>query len=90
MGQDRSAVMKKHQLVEKYFGNILKHSHLLWTYEQTALLKDAAELRDKESSSMSGRIITSLSRRTVWFCIIAMLGIVWTYGAFWKRRLSAG
>ena len=88
--ENKFIALKENRIVEKYFGNTLKHSGQLLPLAQRELLGDASSFMNEDYSSQTGRIITAFKLRTVWFLVIIIAGTVWASAQFWKRRLSAG
>ena len=63
----------------------------VYGYEYVNPETGASHVRTSNKSGnkySSGKIITSFSPRTAWFFILAMIGVLWTCGEFWKRRLD--
>ncbi len=81
-------IYRKNLLLEKYFGNTLKHSMLLLPPEKVKELKETASLWKNEYPSGAGKMITSFNLKTAWMVILITLIIVWASGEFWKRRLD--
>jgi hypothetical protein len=85
---NKHEAFKKNQILEKYFGMTLEKSIYKWPAEKIEALGDTASLRNKDYTSKAGKLITSFNVRTVWLCVLVMLGALWTFGAVWKRRID--
>jgi VanZ family protein len=79
---------KENFILEKYFGNTLKHSNLTLPAEKMVNLESSDSLLMKNYTSSSGQIITSFNIHTAWLFIITIMVILWISAEFWKRRLS--
>jgi len=79
---------RENLLIEKYFGNTLKHYRLILSDEKVRNLKKIASLWKGEYISRTGNIITSFSLKKARIVVFFTLIIVWTLGERWKRRLD--
>jgi hypothetical protein len=79
---------RENLFIEKYFGNTLKHSRLIWSDENVKELKNTASLWKGDYISKTGKIITSFSLKQALLVIFITLIVVWTSGKLWKRHLD--
>lgn len=81
---------RENLIAEKYFGNTLRHSELVWPDQRVKELREKASLRKEDYISHAGsEIITSFSLSAALTAIIAALILSWISGWFWKGRLDA-
>jgi VanZ family protein len=83
-----NVAFRENLLIEKYFGNTLKHSGLMWSDDKVKELKKTASLWEGNYISRTGRIITFFTLKTAWVIIFITLITVWTLGELLKRRLD--
>jgi hypothetical protein len=77
---------KENLLLERYFGNTLKHANLKWTDKELSHLRDE-DLLKIEYLSKVGTLITFFSIKTVWVLTFFLLFFIWTFAQIWKKRL---
>lgn len=83
-----NVAFRENSLIEKYFGNTLKHSGFVWSDKKVNELKKTAFLMKGNYVSKTGRIITSFSLKTAWIATLTILMVACIYGELWKRRLN--
>ncbi|MEF9438418.1 MAG: VanZ family protein [Candidatus Mariimomonas ferrooxydans] len=84
-----SAAFRENLLIEKYFGNTLKHSGFVWPDEKAKDLEKTASLWKGDYISKSGfMIITYFSLKEALLAILTILIMVWISGRVWKRRFD--
>lgn len=84
----RNASFRENLILERYFGNTLKHSRFNWPEEKTRDLKKAISLWEEEYTSKAGlNFITFFSQKEALLVIFFALIAVWISGTVWKRRL---
>lgn len=84
-----SAAFRENLLIEKYFGNTLKHSGFVWPDEKAKDLEKTASLWKGDYISKSGfKIITYFSLKEALLAILTILIMVWISGRVWKRRFD--
>jgi hypothetical protein len=88
--ESSNIAFRENLLVEKHFGNTLKHTNFVWSDKEAGHLKEAASLWTEDYSSGAGDIITAFSLKGAWLFITAMLVVVWISAEIWKRRLNDG
>ncbi len=84
-----SIAFRENLLIEKYFGNTLKHSEFLWSDKKIKDLEKTASLWKGDYISKAGsRIITSFSLKEALLAIFIILIMVWISGRGWKKRFA--
>ena len=85
-----NTAFRENLIAEKYFGNTLRHSGLVWPDQIAKELKEEAALRKEDYiSHAGGDLITSFSLSAAWTVILPALIFIWIAGRFWKSRLEA-
>ena len=64
-------------LLEKYFGNTLRHSGKGWSDERVKEQEEKASLWKKEYTSNVGRVITFIDLKTAWAFILGVIALAW-------------
>ena len=83
-----SIAFRENLLLETYFKNTVENSGYVWSEKKADELVKTASLWKEDYTSKAGRVITSFSLKTAWLFIAVMLGVVWTLGEFYKRRID--
>jgi VanZ family protein len=85
-----NTAFRENLIAEKYFGNTLRHSGLVWHDQRVKELKEkASSWKEDYISNAGSEIITSFSLSEAWTAIVVTLIFVWISGWFWKGRLDA-
>lgn len=84
-----NTAFRENLIVEKYFGNTLRHSKLAWPEQIVKELKEkASSWREDYISKAGSEIITSFTLNQTLIAIVAALIVAWIAGWFWKRQLA--
>jgi hypothetical protein len=84
----RVTALKENQILEKYFGKILKHSDQSWPSHYIDELGNSDSIRSEAYSSETGRLIATFSLMEVRALIFITLVAVIVAAHIWKKRLT--